>query len=201
MFMSRKQAPMLGQFFENGPLASSVTPKSTSCPFLSMVVHAAGCAVTARWRCRARNTVWLNEFWHTSQNERPPAKAASACFRRPRAWTYSAARRWCQDFPRGTPYLACRISAMGSTFGPGAEMTPSSRSVLATWDGSLFAFSPNVDGASPRSCNAEQTESPGSGVLRARNFSTTSPLVKAAFGSTGASSDCSSGAWYLSHRL
>ena len=31
--------------------------------------------------------------------------------------------------------------------------------------------------------------------------STTSPLSKAAFGKTGPSSDWSSGAWYLSHRL
>ena len=56
-------------------------------------------------------------------------------------------------------------------------------------------------GASPRSCNAEQTESPGSGVFRPRKVSTTSPLSKAAFGKTGPSSDWSSGAWYLSHRL
>ncbi len=81
---------MVGQFFENGPFVSSVTPKSTSCPFLSMIVQAAAWPVAARCRYRARNTVWLNEFWQASQKERPPANAASACFRRPSACTYSA---------------------------------------------------------------------------------------------------------------
>ena len=84
---------------------------------------------------------------------------------------YSAASSECHDLPRGTPYRALRISAMGSTLAFVEEMTPNSRSVLATWDGSLDAVSPIVDGVRPRSCKAEQTESPGSGLLRLRNLS------------------------------
>ena len=47
-FMSRKQAAMVGQLLENGPFTSNVTPKSTSCPLLSTVVHFAECLVSAR---------------------------------------------------------------------------------------------------------------------------------------------------------
>ena len=36
-----EQSPMAGQFFENGPLPTRVTPKSTNCPFLSVTLHAA----------------------------------------------------------------------------------------------------------------------------------------------------------------